>query len=70
MAIGRVVYKHSLAKFSIANSEIFEEVAFLKGAVLSVHSMRNVFFFRIQIIENDICVGSTTGCEDDDLCKL
>ena len=57
-------------QLTVDNSEILEVVSFLKGAVMPVESMRDEFPVGVDIVKDDVRIGGTAGCEDDDLCEL
>ncbi len=70
MAVGRVVNKHHLVQLSACHPQVFQVIPLFQSAVMPVESVRDIFLFRVQVIENHICVRCAAGGEDNDLSKL
>lgn len=70
MTIGRVVNKNNLIQLSIDNSQIFEVVSLLDGAVLPIEPMRDIFLVWIQVIKDNVGIRGTTGCKYNNFCEF
>jgi hypothetical protein len=62
----RVIYQDRILESAVHRAQIFGVKPLLEGAVLPVESVGKVFLMRVEVIKDDICVGGTASCENDD----